>query len=88
MLLSRDKKVLIYLFLLILLGSVNNKYFIDSKFFIIKNLKLVGLSGLEKLDILLQLEQIKNKKKDQKTQHHYSVERHLIPWHLSIVTCW
>ena len=61
MLLSKDKKVLIYLFLLILLGSVNNKYFIDSKFFIIKNLKLVGLSGLEKLDILLQLEQIKNK---------------------------
>ena len=61
MLLSKDKKVLIYLFLLVLLGSVNNKYFVDSKFFIIKNLKLVGLSGLEKLDVLLQLEQIKNK---------------------------
>ena len=61
MLLSKDKKILIYLFLLILLGSVNNKYFIDSKFFIIKNLKLVGLSGLEKLDVLLRLEQIKNK---------------------------
>lgn len=61
MLLSKDKKVLIYLFILVLFGSVNNKYFIDSKFFIIKNLKLVGLSGLEKLNILLQLEQIKNK---------------------------
>ncbi len=61
MLLSKDKKILIYLFLLILLGSVNNKYFIDTKFFIIKNLKLVGLSGLEKLDLLLRLEQIKNK---------------------------
>ena len=61
MLLSKDKKILIYLFLLILLGSVNNKYFIDTKFFIIKNLKLVGLSGLEKLDVLLRLEQIKNK---------------------------
>ena len=59
--LTTDKKVLIYLFLLVLLGSVNNKYFVDSKFFIIKNLKLVGLSGLEKLDVLLQLEQIKNK---------------------------
>ena len=61
MLLSKDKKVLIYLFIFVLFGSVNNKYFIDSKFFIIKNLKLVGLSGLEKLNILLQLEQIKNK---------------------------
>ena len=59
--LTKDKKVLIYLFLLVLLGSVNNKYFVDSKFIIIKNLKLVGLSGLEKLDVLLQLEQIKNK---------------------------
>tara|TARA_B100001027_G_C16158257_1_gene281329 strand:+ start:19 stop:693 length:675 start_codon:yes stop_codon:yes gene_type:complete len=60
MLLSKDKKILIYLFLLILLGSINNKYFIDTKFFIIKNLKLAGLSGLEKLDVLLQLNQIKD----------------------------
>ena len=61
MLLSKDKKIIIYLFLLILLGSINNKYFIDTKFFIIKNLKLAGLSGLEKLDVLLQLDQIKDK---------------------------
>ena len=61
MLLSKDKKILIYLFLLIFLGSVNNKYFTNANFFIIKNLKLVGLSGLEKLDVLLQLEHIKDK---------------------------
>lgn len=61
MLVSKDKKILIYLLLLILLGSINNKYFIDKKLFIIKNLKLVGLSGSEKLDVLFQLDQIKDK---------------------------
>tara|TARA_B100000963_G_scaffold360802_1_gene393195 strand:+ start:15511 stop:16188 length:678 start_codon:yes stop_codon:yes gene_type:complete len=59
--LSKDKKILIYLFLIILLGSVNNRHFTDTKFFEIKNFKLVGLSEIEKLDLVLQFEQIKDK---------------------------
>ena len=62
MLLSKDKKILIYLLLLLLLGSINNNYFNKIKFFEIRNLKIVGLSEIEKLDLLLKLEQIKKKK--------------------------
>ena len=61
MLLSKDKKILIYLLLLLLLGSINNNYFNKIKFFEIRNLKIVGLSEIEKLDLLLKLEQIKKK---------------------------
>ena len=60
MLLSKDKKIFIYLFLLIFLGSINNKNFIDNRTFEIKNLKVQGLNQNEKIKLLIQLEQIKN----------------------------
>ena len=60
MLLSKDKKIFIYLFLLIFLGSINNKNFIDNQIFKIKNLKVHGLNQNEKIKLLIQLEQIKN----------------------------
>ena len=59
--LSKDKKILIYLFLLIFFGSTNNKYFINTNFFEIKNLRLVGLDGEEKNNLLLKFEKIKKK---------------------------
>ena len=60
MLLSKDKKIFIYLFLLIFLGSINNKNFIDNRIFEIKNLKVHGLNQNEKIKLLIRLEQIKN----------------------------
>tara|TARA_B100001093_G_C26696583_1_gene957178 strand:- start:137 stop:811 length:675 start_codon:yes stop_codon:yes gene_type:complete len=59
MLLSKDKRILIYLFLLVFLGSINNKHFNNIEIFKIKNLKLDGLNEKEKLQLLLQLEQVK-----------------------------
>ena len=61
MLLSKDKRILIYLFLLILFGSINNKYFTNISFFKIKNTKLVGLNHEEKLNLLTEFEIIKKK---------------------------
>ena len=62
MLLSKDKRILIYLFLLILFGSINNKHFTNISFFKIKNIELVGLNGMEKVNLLLKFEKIKKKK--------------------------
>ena len=61
MLLSKDKRILIYLFLLILFGSINNKYFKNINFFKIKNTKLVGLNDAEKSNLLTEFEIIKKK---------------------------
>ena len=61
MLISKDKKILIYLFLLIIFGSINNKYFTNVSFFKIKNTKLVGLNGVEKSNLLTEFEIIKKK---------------------------
>ena len=61
MLLSKDKRILIYLFLLILFGSINNKHFTNISFFKIKNTKLVGLNGVEKSNLLTEFEIIKKK---------------------------
>ena len=61
MLLSKDKRILIYLFLLILFGSINNKYFTNISFFKIKNTKLVGLNDAEKSNLLTEFEIIKKK---------------------------
>jgi cell division protein FtsQ len=61
MLLSKDKRILIYLFLLVFLGSINNKHFNNIEIFKIKNLKLDGLNEKEKFQLLLQLEQVKKK---------------------------
>ena len=59
--LSKDKKILIYLFLLTIFGSINNKYFNSITFFEIKNLTLVGLNTVEKENLLLKFEKIKKK---------------------------
>ena len=61
MLLSKDKRILIYLFLLILFGSINNKHFTNISFFKIKNTKLVGLNDAEKSNLLTEFEIIKKK---------------------------
>lgn len=60
MLLSKDKKIIIYIFLFVFLGSINNKYFFNSKVFEIKNLKIYGLDQNENTNLLRQLENIKN----------------------------
>ena len=61
MLLSKDKRILVYLLLLILFGSINNKHFTNISFFKIKNTKLVGLKNTEKTNLLLEFEEIKKK---------------------------
>ena len=61
MLISKDKRILIYLFLLIIFGSINNKYFTNVSFFKIKNTKLVGLNDAEKSNLLTEFEIIKKK---------------------------
>ena len=61
MLLSKDKKIVIYLFLLIIFGSINNKYFTNTNFFEIKDLNLVGLNSKEKNNLLLKFKKIKKK---------------------------
>ena len=60
MLLSKNKKIIVYLFLFIFLGSTNNKYLNHYRIFDLKNLKLYGLNKVEKKNLLLQLEEIKN----------------------------
>ena len=55
MLLSKNKKILIYLFLLIIFGSINNKSFTNLNFFEIKNLRLVGLNSVEKLKFVIKI---------------------------------
>ena len=49
---SQNKKILIYLFLLIIFGSINNKSFNNLNFFEIKNLRLIGLNSEEKESLL------------------------------------
>ena len=61
MLLSKDKRILIYIFFLILFGSINNKHFTNISFFKIKNTKLVGLNDVEKANLLVEFREIKNK---------------------------
>ena len=61
MLLSKNKKILIYLFLLIIFGSINNKSFNNLNFFEIKNLRLIGLNSEEKENLLSKFEIIRKK---------------------------
>ncbi len=59
--LSKSKKILIYLFLLIIFGSINNKSFTNLNFFKVKNLRLVGLNSVESENLLTKFEKIKKK---------------------------
>ena len=58
--LQKDKKILIYCFLFIFLGSINNKYFTELELFNIKSFNFVGLNKKEKLELLKKLEPIRN----------------------------
>ena len=58
--LKKNKKILVYCFLLIFLGSINNKYLNNLQIFQIKNFELIGLDQKEKFDLLDQLDEIKN----------------------------
>ena len=60
MLLSKDKKIIIYIFLFVFLGSINNKHFLNSKLFEVKSLKIYGLEKNENANLLRQIENIKN----------------------------
>ncbi len=60
MLLSKDKKIIIYIFLFVFLGSINNKHFLNSKLFEVKSLKIYGLEQNENANLLRQIENIKN----------------------------
>ena len=61
MLLSKDKRILVYLLLLILFGSINNKHLTNISLFKIKNTKLVGLNDMEKANLLVEFRELKNK---------------------------
>ena len=58
--LSKGRKILIYLLLFFFLGTINNKYIDKTQIFEIKNFKLEGLNKKEELNLLIQLNQIKN----------------------------
>jgi len=58
--LSKGRKILIYLLLFFFLGTINNKYIDKTQIFEIKNFKLEGLNKKEELNLLIQLDQIKN----------------------------
>lgn len=58
--LSKDKKIYIYIFLLIFLGSINNQSFIKNEFFKVQNLKFNGLKENEKLLLIPKFNEIEN----------------------------
>ena len=49
---NKSKKILVYFFLLLIVGSINNKTFSKIKFFQIKNINITGLADIEN-EILL-----------------------------------
>lgn len=58
--LLRDKKIYTYFFLLLSLGSINNKDLINNQFFKIKNLNINGASLNEQSKLMTKLNVIKN----------------------------
>lgn len=58
--LLRDKKIYTYFFLLLFLGSINNKDLINNQFFKIKNLNINGASLNEQSKLMTKLNVIKN----------------------------
>ena len=55
----KSKKLLIYFFLLILFGSINNINLIDTNFYKIKDIKISGLEINENKDILKKIQYLK-----------------------------
>ncbi len=56
-----SKKLLVYLFLFIFLGTINNKNLSELKFYRIKDIKVFGLNEKENLEILNNLKFLQNK---------------------------
>tara|TARA_B100000963_G_scaffold265250_1_gene233455 strand:- start:8505 stop:9179 length:675 start_codon:yes stop_codon:yes gene_type:complete len=54
--LGLSRKILFYIFLIIFLSSLNNKYFSEIKLKAIDNITIIGLEGNEKKDLLYNLE--------------------------------
>ena len=44
---NKSKKILVYFFLLLVVGSISNKTFSKIKFFQIKNINITGLADIE-----------------------------------------
>ena len=55
---NKSKKILIYFFLLLIVGSINNKTFNKIKFFQIKNINITGLSDIDNEILLSKLNDI------------------------------
>ena len=58
---NKSKKILIYFFLLLVVGSINNKTFNKIKFFQIKNINITGLSDIDIESLLSNLNNITQK---------------------------
>ena len=58
---NKSKKILIYFFLLLIVGSINNKTFNKIKFFQIKNINITGLSDIDIESLLSNLNNITQK---------------------------
>ncbi len=55
---NKSKKILVYFFLLLVVGSINNKTFSNIKFFQIKNINITGLADFENEILLSNLNNI------------------------------
>ena len=55
---NKSKKILVYFFLLLAVGSINNKSFNKIKFFQIKNINITGLSDIDNEILLSKLNDI------------------------------
>ena len=50
-----SKKILVYFFLFLLLGTINNKYFLELKYNKIHNINISGLDEIENTKLLRNL---------------------------------
>ena len=60
MLIKKNKKISIYIFLFIFLGTLNNKNIYDLNFFKINNIKVTGLGKIENKKLEQNLEILKS----------------------------
>ena len=53
-----SKKILLYFFLLILLGTINNKYFLELNYNKIENIRISGLDEIENIQLLKNIQSL------------------------------
>ena len=53
-----SKKIFVYFFLFLLLGTINNKYFLELKYYKIHNINISGLDEIENTQLLRNLESL------------------------------